>query len=133
MKRIGALLAVAAVLCFDQSEPSEIQIQTAFRSAMSNPLHAVLLTDRANRAGMLVPAAASELRSLRKLGCVKAQVSAYECDFFIDLQAGDATVRRTVTGYFLDGPGALTFAREVYRGPLPLLRAAKADAGRPTL
>ena len=119
MKRIGFLAAFVGLLCWEQSEPSEVQIRTAFQSALNNPLHGIAIADRRARAGVLLPGGTTQLLALRKLGCVAAPLGAYVCDFFVELRAGDDTIRRTVSGYFLDGPGALTFAREVRAGDPP--------------
>ncbi len=124
MKKIGLLLAVAAVLSFDPGDPSEAQIQTAFAAALSNPLRGVLIAGPDTASGTLLHGNTTEIRALRKLGCARAPVAAYVCDFYVDLRTGDDAVRRTVSGYFLDGPGALTFARQIYDAPSPVRVAA---------
>lgn len=122
MKKIGILLAVALGLCIEPGDPTELQIRTAFEQALNNPLRPVLIADEAGGSGRVLRGGATEIRALRKLGCVAAPVSAYVCDFFVELRADGETVRRTISGYFLDGPGTLTFAREVYAGAPPPVR-----------
>ncbi len=114
MKRLGLLLAIAGVLCLEHGDPSEAQIQTAFASALENPLRGVRLAATEPGTDVLLPGGTTEIRALRKLGCVRAPLGAYVCDFFVELRAGSGeSVRRTISGYFLDGPGPLTFAREI--------------------
>ncbi len=121
MKAIGLLFAAAAALCIADTEPSELQIRAAFQQALNNPVRGVLIAPLQGEPGMLLHGDTTELRALRKLGCTRVPVSAYVCDFFVELRSNGETVRRTVSGYFLDGPATLTFAREVYVGDLPPL------------
>lgn len=114
-----SLVALAMILGYQTSAPSEIAMENAFAARLTHDMDRTL--DFAGEIGGARAAARIRetgmdrfaIRSFTKLGCDRpTEAAGYVCRFTVDIETVGGNARRTLTGRFVPAAGRLTFAHE---------------------
>jgi hypothetical protein len=112
------VVALAVLVGSYSDEPSERQMRAAFHDSLAAQVQAVLVfAVEIGGAEALAKIRAAgtdrfELRTFRKLDCMRAPERAYRCDFTVDIDVVNGSLQRRLSGRFTDGPDGLVFASE---------------------
>jgi hypothetical protein len=103
----------------NSDEPGEADMRAAFTATLAAQVQAALdfvAETGGEEAVRKVRDAGTdrfEIRAFRKLDCARDSIlRGYICGFTVDIGVVDGALARTLSGYFLPGPGGLAFRHE---------------------
>jgi len=100
------------------NEPTERQMRAAFQDSLVAQVQAALefAAETGGREALARIQAAGtdrfELRTFRKLDCMRAPERGYRCDFAVDIGVVNGSLQRRLSGRFTSGPDGMRFVSE---------------------